>query len=496
MKQIWIAILIMIAGASLHAQTGSIVRGAGIVYTDGPPNFDAHPKGAWIAIDTTSGYYWLWDKQAEDWVDGGGLIQSTGATGAPSYTPDLQHSRYAVNAGDSIFHYRAGSWRLASGALPDLSAYLQWGDTTTTIATKSDLAGVDLSAYPQRTELADTAAAIRGDFPVNTDAQTLSFSSPSLSISNGNSVNLSALVSGYVTGSGTTNELPYWATSSSLGSLTTTTYPNLTELSYVKGVTSALQTQLNAKHGGSLTSGYIPYSSAGGYGLANSGLYWDGTRLMLNSTIGTSAFYLLGQNTMNTLVVQPHPSVSSAYKTFVVNSTIGTEQFSIGRNGNINISNPPVTIGSTKLTSTGYEVYSGATLVGNVGQSTHFGGGGAIGILGASGRPVRIGGTGIGANMDGPVTIKGPGSTSATFNGRGENSSNVATWTSRDDGLFTAQKLSITSTTGPTWTSGTGSPEGVVTAPVGSIYSRTDGGAGTSLYVKESGAGNTGWVGK
>jgi hypothetical protein len=43
---------------------------------------------------------------------------------------------------------------------------------------------------------------------------------------------------------------------------------------------------------------------------------------------------------------------------------------------------------------------------------------------------------------------------------------------------------------------GTGSPEGVVTAPVGSLYIRTDGGSGTTLYVKESGAGNTGWVGK
>ena len=49
---------------------------------------------------------------------------------------------------------------------------------------------------------------------------------------------------------------------------------------------------------------------------------------------------------------------------------------------------------------------------------------------------------------------------------------------------------------GISWTSGAGSPEGVVTAPVGSLYSRSDGGAGTSLYVKESGSGNTGWVGK
>jgi hypothetical protein len=44
--------------------------------------------------------------------------------------------------------------------------------------------------------------------------------------------------------------------------------------------------------------------------------------------------------------------------------------------------------------------------------------------------------------------------------------------------------------------SGTGSPEGVTTAPVGSLFLRRDGGASTTLYVKESGSGNTGWVAK
>lgn len=44
--------------------------------------------------------------------------------------------------------------------------------------------------------------------------------------------------------------------------------------------------------------------------------------------------------------------------------------------------------------------------------------------------------------------------------------------------------------------SGTGSPEGAVTAARGSLFMRADGGAGTSFYVKESGTGNTGWVAK
>jgi len=46
------------------------------------------------------------------------------------------------------------------------------------------------------------------------------------------------------------------------------------------------------------------------------------------------------------------------------------------------------------------------------------------------------------------------------------------------------------------WRTGVGSPEGVVTAAVGSLYTRSDGGANTTLYVKQSGTGNTGWAAK
>lgn len=46
-----------------------------------------------------------------------------------------------------------------------------------------------------------------------------------------------------------------------------------------------------------------------------------------------------------------------------------------------------------------------------------------------------------------------------------------------------------------TWASG--SPESVVTGSVGDLFIRTNGGASTTFYVKESGtATTTGWVGK
>lgn len=44
---------------------------------------------------------------------------------------------------------------------------------------------------------------------------------------------------------------------------------------------------------------------------------------------------------------------------------------------------------------------------------------------------------------------------------------------------------------------GTGSPEGIVVADVGSLYLRTDGSTSTTLYVKTANAGlATGWTGK
>lgn len=47
--------------------------------------------------------------------------------------------------------------------------------------------------------------------------------------------------------SGTINEIAYFDSGTSISSLTVVTYPSLTELSYVKGVTSSIQTQLNGK---------------------------------------------------------------------------------------------------------------------------------------------------------------------------------------------------------------------------------------------------------
>jgi hypothetical protein len=69
-----------------------------------------------------------------------------------------------------------------------------------------------------------------------------------------------------LTGSGTANEVAYFTAARVLASLPVATYPSLTELSYVKGVTSSIQTQINAKGSGTVTnvSGIAPIASSGG----------------------------------------------------------------------------------------------------------------------------------------------------------------------------------------------------------------------------------------
>lgn len=49
---------------------------------------------------------------------------------------------------------------------------------------------------------------------------------------------------------------------------------------------------------------------------------------------------------------------------------------------------------------------------------------------------------------------------------------------------------------GLNWYTGTGDPNNVVTALQGSLYTRSDGSTNTTLYVKTSGSGSTGWTAK
>lgn len=85
--------------------------------------------------------------------------------------------------------------------------------------------------------------------------------------------------------------------------------------------------------------------------------------------------------------------------------------------------------------------------------------------------------------QSGVVTLSGGGGSPATF----------TTWDATGNATFN-QTVKVQNAA--TIRSGANTPEGAVTGAVGDIFLRTNGGAGTTMYVKESGAGNTGWVAK
>jgi hypothetical protein len=68
-------------------------------------------------------------------------------------------------------------------------------------------------------------------------------------------INLDGIPIDAITGVGTVNEIAYFTSGQVIGSLAVATYPSLTELSYVKGATSAIQTQINGKMTNPMTTG-------------------------------------------------------------------------------------------------------------------------------------------------------------------------------------------------------------------------------------------------
>jgi len=134
--------------------------------------------------------------------------------------------------------------------------------------------------------------------------------------------------------------------SKNLISADTATYPSLTELSYVKGVTSAIQTQINAKFTlPSLTAGSILFSDGSTIAQDNSSLFFDDTNNRLGLLTTAPTHTLTMGSTGTGIALYNTSDQTTNYERGLIQWS--GNQFNI-RSGNGGTgTNRPITIGAT-----------------------------------------------------------------------------------------------------------------------------------------------------
>lgn len=125
-------------------------------------------------------------------------------------------------------------------------------------------------------------------------------------------------------GGGTTSQIAYWVDADTLGALTVATYPSLTELAYVKGVTSAIQTQINTKQatitfgtnvltalGVNIGSAGAPVLLGGVLGTPSSGVATNLTGTAASLTAGLATDTVTKTGTGSTYVTNTTPTIAT-----------------------------------------------------------------------------------------------------------------------------------------------------------------------------------------
>ena len=204
-------------------------------------------------------------------------------------------------------------------------------------STGSTISSLSVATYPNLTELSyvkgvtsSIQTQLDGKQPsLGYTAENVANKSSSYTLSSTTTyANTKALVDGLATkqntltnpilGTGTNNEIAYFnSTGSTIASLPVATYPSLTELSYVKGVTSAIQTQINAKLSTTLATGQI-FLGVGGVATASSN-----PRAILNSMLASDVVALSTTSYYQPASAQVDNTTENNRRYFISNDCLG-----------------------------------------------------------------------------------------------------------------------------------------------------------------------------
>jgi len=110
MKSIFIILFFLFAWSGIQAQ--AIVKGTGVLYTNGAPTNPVNISvDAEICIDTASGLWYEYNRDAGSWAKAGFRVQRKNISIAPTGAPGDKQSEIAINDVDSIYLWRSGAWR-------------------------------------------------------------------------------------------------------------------------------------------------------------------------------------------------------------------------------------------------------------------------------------------------------------------------------------------------------------------------------------------------
>lgn len=141
---------------SFFANAQAIVKGSGVVYTNGAPTHSVNfNQDAEMAIDTTSGYWYERSRDGLGWLAAGFRVQLFPFSVAPTAAPLDKQSEVLLNNVDSLYRWRGGAWRHINPA----------GDPS---VTNEGILGVGVGSGTSATLLSNTS----GANPVTINAST------------------------------------------------------------------------------------------------------------------------------------------------------------------------------------------------------------------------------------------------------------------------------------------------------------------------------------
>jgi hypothetical protein len=268
------------------ASAQAIVKGGGVVYTNGAPTHTINVNtDAETAIDTTSGLWYERSRDGAGWIAAGFRVQKLAGSSPPSGAPDDKESEVQLNDVDSLYRWRAGAWQHINKVLV-YTAGTGISVTGTVIANTGDLLatnegtlGVGAGSGTSSTLISNTS----GANAVTINAAGILAISESTS-SNGGSITLTATE---VDGS-TSNELQTVANTSDATSHTVTLSNSGGSIQLVEGSNITLTTT------GTSGAGIVTIASTGGSGSTDLSYSGASSPVTLNSSSGADVTITAG----------------------------------------------------------------------------------------------------------------------------------------------------------------------------------------------------------